>query len=100
MHLVFRNSDYVRLYAEDEGPIRRKFPNQVIEEFFAACAEFVAADDERDIRALRSRRLEQVPRECEGCYSIRLNRQFRLIIVFALVDHQKTVEVVDIRDYH
>ncbi len=100
MDLIFRDRNYLRLYTEDDGPIKRRFPSQVIEEFFTACSELVAASDERDIRMLKSRRLEQVPRECDGCYSIRLNRQYRLIFTLRSDSSEKAVEVIDIRDYH
>ena len=49
-----------------------------------------------DLRAFPAMRLEQLKGALAGCYSIRVNRQFR--IVFSWVDGRATD--VELTDYH
>lgn len=102
MLLSFSNRDLERLYVNEDGPYRKKLPPQMIDRFFECCADITAARDEQDLRSLKSRRYEKVPRECEGCYSMRLNDQFRIIVVpYRDVDSgEAAMEVRDVLDYH
>jgi proteic killer suppression protein len=59
-----------------------------------------AARDERDLRALRSLRLEQLAGNRAGTYSIRLNDQFRLILTFRTDEDGRVVVVLELVDYH
>lgn len=100
VNIVISDRDLLRLYTEDDGPKRKGLPPVVVDRFFEVMADIAAAEDERDLRRVKSRRLEKVPSECERCFSMRLNDQFRLIFRFVIIDGQRGVEVIDVRDYH
>lgn len=59
-----------------------------------------SAKDERDLRALRSLRLEQLSSDRAGTCSMRLNDQFGLIVTFQTDDDRRVVIVLDLVDYH
>lgn len=60
-----------------------------------------AAKDERDFYALKSLHFEKLKGNREGQYSMRLNKQWRLILRFARTRLQeKVVVVTSITDYH
>ena len=93
--------DLLRLFTEDSGPAKGKFPPRVIERFFAAMDDVLAANEIRDLSNIRGYNVERVPRECEGCYSLRLGSQFRLIFrIDSRSEVDSVFEVVDVRDYH
>ncbi len=100
MNFRFEQKDTLRLFLNDDGPMKKALPPEVTQRFFAAMDNVLAADDERDLRRVPGYHFEKVPSEGEGCYSIRLGKQFRLI--FRLHDEagEQTLEVVDVRDYH
>jgi len=100
MNFIISDKDLLRLYTEERGPKHKGLPPQVIDRFFEAMMEITVASDERDIPAIKSRRMERVPSECEGCYSLRLNDQYRLIFRFTVIDGQSGLEIVDVRHYH
>ena len=59
-----------------------------------------AAIDERDLRALKSRRLEKLTGDREGQYSMRLNDQQRLILEIGKDKQGKYLLIVEITNYH
>ncbi|WP_268876440.1 type II toxin-antitoxin system RelE/ParE family toxin [Corynebacterium yudongzhengii] len=60
----------------------------------------VNAKDEHDLRALRSLHLKQLKGDRAGTSSIRLNKQFRLILKFTTDSDGCSVIVIDMVDYH
>lgn len=58
-----------------------------------------AARDERDLRAMRSLNLQELEGDLAGQYSIRLNRQLRLILAFRIGDKGKVVVIRELVDY-
>ena len=58
-----------------------------------------AADDERDLRAMRGLRFEQLSGEREGTCSIRLNDQFRLILTFK-TEGERIAVILELVGYH
>ena len=59
----------------------------------------VAAQDERDLYAMRGLRLEQVKGDRNGQCSMRLNDQFRLILTFK-TEGDRVAVLLEIVDYH
>jgi toxin HigB-1 len=59
-----------------------------------------AANDERDLAAVRGNRFEKLQGSRSHQYSIRLNDQYRLVLEFEGSGQNKTVVVVGIEDYH
>lgn len=60
-----------------------------------------AAPDERDFYALKSLHFEKLKAEWDGCHSMRLNAQWRLILKLKRKEPEgKFVVVISIIDYH
>lgn len=99
MRLRFADKRLQRLYEAEEGV--RAYPAGVIDAFFAVLATLAAALDERDLYALRSLRLEKLTKgDLVGLHSLRLNRQFRLIVEFSTEERERVVTIRAITDYH
>jgi plasmid maintenance system killer protein len=100
MNFRFTDKDLLRLYTENTGSAWKSLPPVVIERFFEAVDDIHAAPDERELRRIPGYHFEKVPRECEGCYSLRLGSQFRLIFKIVQIDGEAGIEIVAVRDYH
>lgn len=59
-----------------------------------------ASRDERDFYAMRSLHYEKLTRELAGRHSMRINKQWRLILRIEVSEGGKLVVVVSIMDYH
>src|SRR5690242_7895424 len=59
-----------------------------------------AAKDERDIRAMKSWRLEKLKGKRQHQHSVRLNEKYRLILEFVGSEQDKRLRIVRIEDYH
>lgn len=78
MDVEFRNRRLKRYYT-DRGAAG-KLPAQVAGAYLDAINLLRAADDLSALRANKGARLEQLAGQMQGLYSIRLNRQWRLIL--------------------
>lgn len=78
MDVEFRNRRLKRYYT-DRGAAG-KLPAQVAGAYLDAIDLLRAADDLNALRANKGARLEQLGGQLQGLYSIRLNRQWRLIL--------------------
>ncbi|HEY3377329.1 MAG TPA: type II toxin-antitoxin system RelE/ParE family toxin [Armatimonadota bacterium] len=74
-------------------------PN-VVKAFIKAVRIIDAAQDERDLRAAKGRRMEKLSGNREGQYSIRLNDQYRLIFTMVRDDEGHYVFIIEMIDYH
>lgn len=99
MRIEFDDKDLRRLY-EDRTFRLRQFGPDITKQYRKAIGVVVAARDERDIRALKSLRLEKLRGDRDGQHSIRLNDQWRLILEFRQDDQGRVVVIVSISDYH
>lgn len=81
MRFIFRSKRLAELY--DRGAGSGRFPPGVVEAFFEVMAVIDAARDERDLYALKSLHFEQLKGKPgrQGHRSMRLNDQYRLIVV-------------------
>jgi proteic killer suppression protein len=93
------DDDLRRLYVERDyrlssfGPdLTRAFRNKV--------QLLAAAVDERDVRAMRSLRMEKLLGDRAGQYSIRLNDQFRLIFRVTTDGRGRVAIIIEVVDYH
>ena len=60
----------------------------------------VRATDERDLYALKSLHFERMKGDRTGQSSIRINKQWRLILRIEADDEGKVVVIVELLDYH
>lgn len=60
----------------------------------------VSARDERDLYRMASLHFEKLEGDREGQHSVRLNDQWRLVVTLEETDQGRTVNIVEIVDYH
>lgn len=99
MRLRFRQAELRRLYEDPVAHSRRLGPD-LIKNYRKKIAFLASAENEQDIRAMKSLRLEKLSGDRDGQHSIRLNDQWRLILEFETDDDGRLVAVIEITDYH
>lgn len=98
MRFFFANKKLERLYTEEKGA--HKYPPTVIDAFFEVMSVIESALDERDLYALKSLHYEKLKGNRSHQRSIRLDRQFRLILERARDEMGKYFWIIQIEDYH
>ena len=86
--------------AEDSTFQPKRWSPELVRAFRRKIQVLANVSDERDLRALKSLRLEQLRGDRVGTTSIRLNRQFRLVIRFETDEDRRIVVVIEMVDYH
>ncbi len=99
MRILYKN-DELRKAAEDASYTPKRWGPDIVKAYHKKIQILTAAADERDLRAMRSLRLEQLKGDRAGTSSIRLNKQFRLILKFATDSDGRLVIVIELVDYH
>lgn len=99
MRIAFED-DELRRMAEDAAYAPKRWGPDLIKAYRQKIHKLHAASDERDLRAMRSLRMEQLRGNRAGTSSIRINKQFRLIIRFRTDDDGRVVTVIEMVDYH
>jgi proteic killer suppression protein len=94
----FTNRKLERLYTEGKGA--KKYPSGVIDSFFEVMAAIRAATSTMDLRAMKGLRFERLKGKRTGQCSLRLNDQYRLVVVIEAAANDEDVVVVEIVDYH
>lgn len=99
MRVEFADPRLDRLYTdldyEDHG-----YTPQAVRGFRKVMQFIYAAKDERDLRAMNSLRFEKLKGTRKGEYSLRLNKQWRLIVTVKKDEPGNTILVIEIVDYH
>lgn len=98
MRIEYSDEELRRL-AEDQGFRSKRWGRDAVRAYRKKIQILKAAKDERELRVLRSLRLEQLSGNRRGTSSIRLNDQFRLILTFRTED-ERIVVVLELVDYH
>jgi proteic killer suppression protein len=91
--------DDLRRLAEDASFTQKRWGRDVVRAYRKKIQILLSSMDERDLRNVKSLRLEKLRGDREGQRSIRLNDQFRLILKFR-TEGDRLVIVVEIVDYH
>ena len=86
--------------AEREELAGKKFPRATLSAFRALMRLIRSAHDERDFYALKSLHYEKLKGNRARERSMRLNKQYRLILTLEETSQRKTVVIVKIEDYH
>ena len=76
------------------------FAQAIVKAFRKRMQTIRAANDERDLYAMKSLRLERLKGKRQSEHSMRLNDQWRLIVEFEGRAPNKVVVVKSIEDYH
>jgi toxin HigB-1 len=93
------HDEVLRRLAEDPDCAPKGWGRDVIKSYRKKIQLIIAAKDERDLYAMRGLRLEQLKGDRDGQSSIRLNDQFRLILIF-VTDGDRVAVILEIIDYH
>ena len=99
MRFKFKKKNIELLYTEEKNS--HKY-HGVVDNFFEVMAIIEAAENEQDLYALKSLRFEKLEgkRGKDNQRSLRLNKQWRLIIKLEKDTEDKYIVVIDIEDYH
>ena len=98
MRFTFKTRALEQLYTTGKG--ERKYPSAVVDAFFDVMTSIAAAVDERDLYALKSLHYEKLKGSRAHQHSLRLNRQFRLIVEREQDAEGRFLLLIDIEDYH
>ena len=99
MRFRFKDKKLEALYTEEKNA--HKYPN-VLDDFFEVMAIINAALDKRDLYAQKGLRFEKLAgqRGKQGQRSLRLNKQWRLIVTLAEDKEGSYLQIISIEDYH
>jgi toxin HigB-1 len=94
----FKDKDLLLLYTDDKNAHR--YPSGVVEAFFDVMTIIESAINETDIRAFKSLHFEKLSGNRTGQVSLRLNKQYRLIVQIEKDEQGKLLWIIEIIDYH
>lgn len=94
----FKDQDLLMLYTT--GANTRRYPPGVVDAFFDVMAIIAASTNELDIRVFKSLHYEKLSGNRSHQHSLRLNKQYRLIIEISRDKLGKVIWVIEIIDYH
>lgn len=99
MRFRFKDKKLEALYTEEKNA--HKYPN-VVDDFFEVMAIIGAALSERDLYANKGLRFEKLvgQRGKQGQRSLRLNKQWRLIVTLEEDKEDFYLQILSIEDYH
>jgi proteic killer suppression protein len=98
MDVRFADNDLDRL--EVEPRFTARLPAEVVKAYRKVLNYIRQAADERDLRNWKSLHFEKLEADREGQYSLRLNRQWRVVVEFEGQSPTKTIVICTIENYH
>lgn len=98
MDVEFADDDLDRL--ETDASFNAGFSRDIVRSFRKLMQAIRAAPDERTFYAMKSLHFEKLKGARDHQRSMRLNKQWRLVIEFKAADAGKVVVVIGIEDYH
>lgn len=98
MNVRFQDSTLERM--DTEADYDAKYSKEIARGFGKLMRLIRSADDERDFRAMRSCHFENLRGSRSHQYSMRINKQWRLIIEIEKAEPKNTIIIVAIEDYH
>lgn len=100
LRFAFADSKLQALYVDEVGA--KRYPPGIVDRFIRVIGAIEAASDEREFYNLKSLHFEALKgrRGQQGQYSMRLNKQYRLIVTVESSDKGRIVVIQAIEDYH
>ena len=98
MEVSFGDQSLDRL--ETDAAFSAGFGDAIVKAYRRRMQQIRSASDERTFYARRSLNFEKLKGDRAGQYSMRLNDQWRLIVVLTGSASRKVVRVIEITDYH
>lgn len=99
MRLEFEDDDLRRLY-EDVDFVTPKLGPDLVKAYRKKMGFLASAESELDLRAYKALHFEKLAGARSGQHSIRLNRQWRLILRLETDSQGKLLIIVEVIDYH
>lgn len=96
--MEFSDPDLDRL--ETDPAFTMKLAPGIVKAYRMRLQGIRSAPDERDLYALRSWHFEKLQGSRQHQYSMRLNKQYRLILEISGSGNDKRIHIVGIEDYH
>ncbi len=97
MLVRFEDSHLLELYTTGKG--REQYPDEVVNAFIKRVKTIQVAQDERDLRAMKSWRFEKLKGH-ENRYSMRLNKAWRMEFRLEKTADGKTVVIIEINNHY
>lgn len=98
MRFKFASKRLQEMYTEEK--YLHKYPPAVVDAFFDVMDFIDGAVSERDLYELKSLHFERLVGSRRGQSSLRLNKQYRLIVVLDEDDEGRYLQIIEIADYH
>jgi proteic killer suppression protein len=98
MDIIFEDASLKRL--EEDPTYDAGFERAIVRAYRMRLQFIRAANDERAFYAMKSLHYEKLKGNLDGCYSMRLNKQWRLLLKLRKGDLGNLVIVISISDYH
>lgn len=98
MKLVFQDPDLERLAFDTAFTGGRS--QTLVKAYRNRINRLMQSVNRLDLYNLRSNQLEKLKGKRKNQHSIRINKQFRLVLEFVKQEHGETIKVVAIEDYH
>jgi proteic killer suppression protein len=93
------HDEVLRQLAEEPGYAPKGWDHDAIKSYRKKVQLISAAQDERDLYAMRGLRMEKLKGDRLGHTSMRLNDQFRLILTFK-TEGDRVAVLLEVVDYH
>jgi toxin HigB-1 len=98
--MQYRHANKTLQKIDEDADYNGSFSDQVANKFRQRMELIRAADNENDLRALKSLHFEKLKGKRQHQYSITLDKQFRLVFEIEKDRSGNTIVVVQIVDYH
>lgn len=99
VRLIFEDETLRRL-AFDPAFVPKKWSAEVVKAYRKKLQLIQAASNEVELSAIRSLNLEKLKGDRASQYSVRLNRQFRLVLRFRSEPDGRCAVIIELVDYH
>ena len=97
MRLTFDNPELEILFHDSNA--RTRYSKAIVKAFRQLIARVIDATNENHLRDLKGLHFEKLKGR-KGEYSMRLNKQFRLIVTIESASGGNVLHILDIEDYH
>lgn len=98
LNIAFVNKKLEKLYTQGKGA--RKYPPQVVKAFVQVVSLIETVGNESELYAFKGLHVQALSGNRKGEFSIRLNRQFRLIYNIQKDSSGTVIIILDVEDYH
>lgn len=99
MRMEFDDNDLEKLFV-DRSFVHPRYGHDLVRSYRKKVTIIVNAQDQRDLRSMKSLHLEKLSGDLKGKHSIRLNRQWRLLLEFRNDGGTAVTAILKIDDYH